>query len=51
MKKYNNLIETKTEILEMLSKNKNRAGVYQFINLVNNKSYVGSSSNLVVLSR
>lgn len=39
-------IEAKKALI--LKDNKNKAGVYRWINLVNSKSYVGSAKNLMV---
>lgn len=42
-KTYINLTETKADIL---SDNKVKSGVYRFVNLVNGRTYVGSSADL-----
>jgi len=36
----------KTEKSKILKDNKNKAGVYRWVNLINNKTYIGSSINL-----
>ena len=42
-KKYKN---ADTDKLQILEENKNKSGIYRWINQVNNKSYIGSSANL-----
>jgi hypothetical protein len=34
--------------VEILKENKGKAGIYRFVNIVNGKSYVGSSVNLSI---
>ena len=43
--KYDNACEDKSKILK---ENKNKSGVYRWINKLNGKTYVGSSTNLRV---
>lgn len=43
VREYSNLVDKSKEAL---NENKNKAGVYMFINKVNGKKYVGSSVNL-----
>jgi group I intron endonuclease len=43
VKNYDN---ADTDKLKILKENKNKAGVYRWTNLVNDKSYIGKSSNL-----
>lgn len=40
---YNNLLSNKFSVLK---ENKNKSGIYKWINTVNNKTYIGSSTNL-----
>lgn len=48
VKKYANAY---TEKLKILQDNKNKAGVYRWINLTNGKSYIGSGTNLSIRLR
>nr|YP_010608687.1 hypothetical protein PNX16_mgp084 [Drechslerella dactyloides]WAN89767.1 hypothetical protein [Drechslerella dactyloides] len=40
-----------TQKLEILKNNKNKAGIYRWVNLINGKTYIGSSNNLGVRLR